>query len=77
VLGYRLLGEKRLPEAIQIFRLAVEASPRSANAYDSLGEAYAAAGDKAAAIGAYEKALALDPKMDSVRDALARLRSPS
>jgi tetratricopeptide (TPR) repeat protein len=73
-LGYRLMGEKRLPEAIQIFRLAAEASPRSANAFDSLGEAYAAAGDREAAIGAYEKALALDPELDSARDAVTKLR---
>ena len=76
VLGYRLLGDKRFPEAIRVFRLATETSPQSANAYDSLAEAYAAAGDKDAAIRSYEKALALDPKMDSARDALAKLRGP-
>jgi tetratricopeptide (TPR) repeat protein len=74
--GYRLLAEKRIPEAIQIFRLAAEASPQSANAFDSLGEAQTAAGDKEAAIRSYEKALSLDPKRDSARDALAKLRAP-
>ena len=74
--GYRLLAEKRIPEAIQVFRLAAEASPQSANAFDSLGEAQAAAGDKEAAIRSYEKALSLDPKLDSARDALAKLRAP-
>lgn len=76
-LGYRLLAEKRLPEAIRIFRLAAEADPQSANAQDSLGEAYAVAGERDAAIRAYEKALALDPKMDSARDALKKLRPAS
>jgi transposase InsO family protein len=39
-LGYDLLVNKKLKEAIQIFRLNVEAYPGSANVYDSLGEAY-------------------------------------
>lgn len=76
VVGYRLLGEKRVPEAVQVFRLAVEAAPQSANAHDSLGEAYAAGGDHDAAIRSYETALALDPRMDSAREALKKLRSP-
>ncbi len=69
------MGEKRLPEAIQIFRLAAEASPQSANAYDSLGEAYVAGGQTGDAVRCYEKALALDPELDSARDALRRLRA--
>ena len=76
-LGYGLLGEKRFAEAIRVFRLAVEAAPNSANAYDSLGEAYAAAGDREAAVRSYEKALALDPRFDSARDALKKLRPAS
>lgn len=74
-LGYRLIALKRLPEAIQILKLAAETAPGSANAQDSLGEAYAVSGDRDAAIRCYEKALALDPRMDSARDALTRLRS--
>jgi len=74
-LGYRLLAAKRVPEAVQIFRLAVEAAPQSANAHDSLGEAYAASGDRDSAIRSYEAALALDPRMDSARDALVKLRA--
>jgi tetratricopeptide (TPR) repeat protein len=76
VLGYRLLGEKRVPEAVQVFRLAVEVAPQSGNAHDSLGEAYAASGDRDAAIRSYETALSLDPRMDSAREALKKLRRP-
>ena len=39
-LGYRLLRRKRVPEAIDILKLNVEAYPNSANVYDSLGEEY-------------------------------------
>ena len=59
-LGYALMGQQKMTEAIAIFGLIVEAWPQSANAYDSLGEAYARAGDKAKAIENYERSLALD-----------------
>src|SRR6185295_174989 len=39
-LGYWLLGKKRGKEAIEVFKLNVEDFPSSANAYDSLGEAF-------------------------------------
>jgi hypothetical protein len=44
-LGYELLGAGRVAEAVEIFKLNVEMFPEAFNAYDSLGEAYAAAGD--------------------------------
>ena len=39
-LGYRLLNEKRIPEAIEVFKLNIEMYPESWNVYDSLAEAY-------------------------------------
>jgi FKBP-type peptidyl-prolyl cis-trans isomerase len=72
-LGYRLLMKKRFPEAIAVFKLNVEAYPRSANVYDSLGEAYAAHGDTQLAIETYRKALELDPQMESSKNALQKL----
>lgn len=74
-LGYRLMGLNRLPEAIQIFRIAAEASPLSANAHDSLGEAYLQHGDRELAIRSYERALTIDPRMDSSKAALEKLRA--
>src|SRR3954469_22300552 len=44
-LGYRFLGKGENQAAIQIFQLNVETHPKSSHAYDSLGEAYAAAGN--------------------------------
>ncbi len=60
-LGYRLLGRKRMKDAIEIFRLNVETYPKSANTYDSLAEAYAASGNTELAIEYYKKALEVDP----------------
>ena len=45
-LGYKLLGNNKTSEAIEIFKLNVEAYPESWNVYDSLGEAYIKNGDK-------------------------------
>ena len=72
-LGYRLLAANKITEAIAVLKLNVEAYPNSANVYDSLGEAYLAAGDKASAIENYKKALAIDPQLESARIALLNL----
>lgn len=55
--GYELLGAGRVDEAIAVLRKNVADYPKSWNTYDSLGEALAAKGDKAAAIEQYRKAL--------------------
>ncbi len=44
VLGYQLMGAKKLDEAIAVFQRNVELYPGSANVYDSLGEGYENAG---------------------------------
>jgi CubicO group peptidase (beta-lactamase class C family) len=74
--GYFLVGEKHVDEALRVFRMNVEAFPKSANAQDSLGEAYELAGDKAGAAAAYEQAIKLDPGFKHAADALAKLKSP-
>jgi hypothetical protein len=61
-LGYQLINQKKFGDAIRIFQLNVEAYPLSSNVYDSLGEAYMDAGDKAEAIANYRKSLELNPK---------------
>jgi hypothetical protein len=71
--GYRLLRQKQLNEAIEVFKLNVELYPQAANVYDSLGEAYTAGGDKERAIENYQKALAIDPTMESAKQALKKL----
>jgi len=61
-LGYTLMRQNKLPEAIAIFKVNVELYPNSWNVYDSLGEAYMANGDKELAITNYKKSLELNPK---------------
>ena len=72
-LGYRLLQKAAIGEAIAVFKLAVEAFPKSYNTYDSLGEAYGAAGEKDLAILHYRKSLELYPKSRTGIEALKEL----
>jgi tetratricopeptide (TPR) repeat protein len=73
-LGYRLLKEKRIDDAITVFKLNVAEHPRSANVYDSLGEAYLMADRREDAIQQYRKSLELDPRNENARSVLAQLR---
>lgn len=73
--GYDLLQEKKLKESVDLFRLNTLAFPRSANAYDSLGEAYMESGDKKAAIENYKKSLELDPENENAREMLKKIES--
>ncbi len=61
--GYLLMGQGKMDSAIAVFRKNTKTYPKSWNAYDSLGEAYAKKGDKKQAIELYSKAhsLARDP----------------
>lgn len=60
ILGYRLLGMKKIDEAIRVFQLNAEAFPASFNVYDSLAEAYMKRGNKELAIESYQKSLELN-----------------
>jgi tetratricopeptide (TPR) repeat protein len=74
-LGYRLLGMKKVREAIEIFKLNVDAYPQSANVYDSLGEAYMMNGDKQLAIRNYQRAVELNPQNTNAIEMLKKLRA--
>ena len=72
--GYALLAKNRVADAVEVFRLNTEAYPKSANVYDSLGDAYQAAGRKEDAIKSYEKALTIDPSYPSSLENLRKLK---
>jgi CubicO group peptidase (beta-lactamase class C family) len=74
-LGYEYLQAGKLSEAIAVFKLNVEAFPKSSNVYDSLGEAYAAAGEKDLAIKNYEISVQLNPKSEGTLEALKKLKA--
>lgn len=59
--GYELLGQGNHDKAIEVFTTNTARYPKSANAWDSLGEAYATKGDKTNAIKSFRKSLTLDP----------------
>ncbi len=73
-LGYELLRENKLKEAIVVFTLNTELYPESANVWDSLGAAYAASGEKELAIKNYKKSLELNPKNLNAVEALRKLQ---
>lgn len=54
--GYQLIGQGNMEEAINAFKLNVERYPGSANVYDSLGEAYERSNRFDLALTNYEKA---------------------
>ncbi len=72
-MGYELLRNKRMDDALVLFKLNVAAYPEASNPYDSLGEAYAAKGDRELAILNYKKSLELDPKNDNARKWIEKL----
>lgn len=72
-MGYRLMGNGKIREAIEVFKLNVELHPDSANAYDSLGEAYMNSGDKKNAVKNYKKSLELNPENNNAKEMLKRL----
>ncbi|HEV2148347.1 MAG TPA: serine hydrolase [Longimicrobiaceae bacterium] len=75
-LGYALLGRGRVPEAVEVLRWNVEDHPGSANVHDSMGEAYARAGDRQRAARHYRRALELDPQNAGAAEMLRRLEAP-
>jgi len=59
--GYQLLGQTKHDKAIEVFKFATEKFPKSANAWDSLGEGYALKGDTKNAIASFKKSLSMNP----------------
>jgi hypothetical protein len=72
-LGYALMRQNKLPEAIALLKLNVEFYPNAWNTYDSLAEAYMTAGQKELAIANYKKSLELNPQNSNGREMLKKL----
>ncbi|MGB5701136.1 S41 family peptidase [Muriicola sp.] len=60
--GYAMMSSKQFDEALFIFNLNTELFPDSANAWDSLAEAWWKLGDSTKAKEFYQKAIELDPE---------------
>jgi predicted alpha/beta superfamily hydrolase len=74
-LGYELLGDRRVKDAIAIFTLNVATYPKEWNTYDSLGEAYLANEDTTLAIENYQKSVELNPANSYGAEVLERLKN--
>ena len=61
-MGGRLLYFTRVKQAVALFEANIQRFPQSANAYDSLGDSYKAAGELEKAIESYRQAVALGKK---------------
>ncbi len=77
-LGYRLLADKKIDEAMAAFQRNVELYPGSANVYDSLADGYEGAGKLDLALQNCEKAVEVgtktnDKNLDQFKDHLKRV----
>jgi len=76
-LGYTLMGQNKMKEAIEMFEKNVKDHPESWNVYDSLAEGLEKTGDTKGAIKYYEKALQKttdETQTKRITATLARLR---
>ena len=75
--GYSFLWENNLIDAIPIFGLVISEFPNSANAYDSMGEAYLQAKDRTKALQFYEKSLLMNPDNFYAEDVIQKIKFPN
>lgn len=69
-LGYELMNSERCKDATAVLILNTEVYPESANAYDSLGEAYMKCGDDVNAIKFYRRSLEFNPENNNALEML-------
>ena len=65
--GYLLMGQKKMNEALDIFKLNVKKYPESWNVYDSLAEGFENSGNKKEALKNYKIALTNAPENQQER----------
>jgi C-terminal processing protease CtpA/Prc len=75
--GYSFLWDNNLTDALAIFKLIIAEFPNSANAYDSLGEAYLQAKDSSNALQNYEKAFQMNPDNFLAEDIIQQIKFPN
>jgi CubicO group peptidase (beta-lactamase class C family) len=71
--GYQELGKKNYEIAFSVFKICTILYPKSANAFDSLGEFYMLRGDNKNALINYKKSLELDPKSENAKAMINKL----
>jgi tetratricopeptide (TPR) repeat protein len=73
-MGYRFLNQDKMNKAVEMFQMAIQFFPESANLYDNLGETYMKNGQKNLAIKNYKKSLELNPDNDNAKKMLNQLK---
>lgn len=73
-LGYQFLEFRLIDQAVAVLEFVTTLYPNSANAFDSLGEAYLIGDNREKAAINYRKSLALDPQNQNARAILQRLK---
>jgi CubicO group peptidase (beta-lactamase class C family) len=71
--GYQLLSQKKATEALAVLKLNTTLFPKSANAYDSLGEIQEITGNKKEALLSYQQSLTLNPQNKNAANHIAEL----
>jgi len=67
MIGYDLIKKKETKKAIEMFEFAIEQSPKNANLFDSLGEAYFIEKEYKKALISYNKSVELNPNNDKAK----------
>jgi len=75
-LGYHLIKQVKIADAIEVFKFNCNTYPESWNTYDSLGEAYMINGETELAILNYEKSIELNPSSVNGKRVLEKLKNP-
>jgi len=74
-LGYKLLNNNKINEAIEIFKLNTIEYPDSWNVFGCLGEAYLKADNKKLAKKNFKKSLKLNPENENAKEKLEKIKS--
>jgi len=73
-IGYILMRNSRIKEAVKVFALNAKENPRSANAFDSLAEAYFSTKNYTLALENYKKSLELNPENTNAGNMITKIQ---
>ncbi len=74
-LGYQLLYEDHLDNALRVFKLNIDEHPTSANPYDSYGDALIVKGDSVNALKNFKKCFEIDSTLSYAKDKFETLEA--
>lgn len=72
-LGYQLINDVRIEDAIKVLELLISEFPNSSNPYDSLGEVYLLSGNTELSLKNYKKSLKLNPENENARNYITKI----